>query len=584
MKTIYIQAGIFVAALVMVAAVAGFVVASEADIQYPVPELGNCADKDACKAYCDTSAHMSACISFAEKNQLMSLEEINSAKKFMENGSKGPGDCTGKDSCETYCNDISHIDECVAYAEQTGIMSPQDLAEAKMVQSAISRGVKPPPCKNKKQCDAYCEDPANMKVCIAFGEEAGFLKGEELNQAKKMLTAIDNGATPPPCKGKEACDAYCSAPENMEVCMNFAKAAGFMSPEEAANSEKMLNAIRQGVKPPACKGDAECRTFCSQKEHVEECIAFSVAAGMMSEKDAQMMRETGGVGPGGCSSKEECEAFCGTPENQNACEDFGREHGMMPPEGSGPQGSGEQGPGGRQGPTTGPGGCKGPEECRAFCGKPKNQQACAEFGRQNGAPPQGQSQNGVPPQQQGMLQRSEPGDSRMTGPGGCSGREECQAFCSQSENQQTCAQFGRQNGDRTPQGDGQPPQSGMYQQQPPQQRDGAYQQMPQQREMGQPPPFGTYEQMPQQGQIQLQPRQEMQQQGEYPQLPPGDYPPPPTGSYIPPTGSYEQIPQEPIQQMAPQQEMMQLLPSTSLSSMRFVAAVSAIVAQLFRGF
>ena len=129
MKTIYIQAGIFVAALVMVAAVAGFVVASEADIQYPVPELGNCADKDACKAYCDTSAHMSACISFAEKNQLMSLEEINSAKKFMENGSKGPGDCTGKDSCETYCNDISHIDECVAYAEQTGIMSPQDLAE-----------------------------------------------------------------------------------------------------------------------------------------------------------------------------------------------------------------------------------------------------------------------------------------------------------------------------------------------------------------------------------------------------------------------------------------------------------------------
>ena len=51
-----------------------------ANIQYPVKELGNCKDEAACKAYCDKPKNMKACIDFAEKNNLMSKEEVERLK------------------------------------------------------------------------------------------------------------------------------------------------------------------------------------------------------------------------------------------------------------------------------------------------------------------------------------------------------------------------------------------------------------------------------------------------------------------------------------------------------------------------
>ena len=373
---------------------------SDVNIRYPVVELGNCKNKEACKMYCDKPANIPSCVAFAEKNDLMSKSEIDSAKKFIDAGMEGPGGCTSKDSCETYCNDIAHINECVSYAEKTGILPEQELAEAKQVQAAIAKGVTPPPCKNKKECDAYCDNPANMKVCIAFGEAAGFLKGKDLEDAKKMVSAIEKGVIPPPCKGKEACDAYCSEPDNMEACITFAQAAGFMSPEEAKGSEQVLNALRKGVKMPACKGKEECDKYCAEDEHIEECIAFSVAAGFMSEDEAKMAKRTGGKGPGGCIGKEECDAFCKTPENQETCLNFGIENGLVSPEqfkemggeNKFQPGPGMENPGGQIMPQqAGPGGCKTPEECQTFC--QNNPEACKNFGQQNG--PQGMPPNGT---------------------------------------------------------------------------------------------------------------------------------------------------------------------------------------------
>lgn len=405
--------------------------ASDTNIQYPIAELGNCQSKDACKTYCDKSANTASCIAFAEKNNLMSFEEINAAKKFLNAGGKGPGGCTSKDLCESYCDDISHINECIAFAEKSGILSPAELAEAKQVQAAIAKGIQPPPCGNKKACDSYCNEPGNMKVCISFAEAAGFLSGKELEEAKKMISAIDKGAVPLPCRGKEECDAYCSQPGNMEAC-----------------------------------------------------ITFSVAAGFMSEKDAEMARKTGGRGPDGCKSKEECDAFCGKQENQETCFNFGRDNGMISPEQlkemeegnkkfnesinnappevkqclvsvfgdlskvypsrengekmmkcyqefMGPEGSGgPMGPGSQSGPggsnnVGGPGGCQSPQECDAYC--QTHQEECKNFGP--GPTQPGQMPGGQPPQnfQQPMPQEQinpmispsepQPGTAPQTTPG-----------------------------------------------------------------------------------------------------------------------------------------------------------------------
>src|SRR3989344_5617635 len=321
------------------------------DVQFPVKELGDCQNQSACKSYCDKPENIEACVSFAEKNGLMPKEEIEAAKKFIAAGNKGPGGCSGRDECENFCNDITHIDECIAFGEKNNLMPPEELKEAKMVQAAIKRGAKPPACK-----------------------------------------------------GKEACDVYCSSPDNIEVCMTFAKEAGFMTPEEAENSEKMMTAIKKGVKPPPCKGKEACDAYCSEDSHVEECVNFSVAAGFMDEKDAEMAKKTKGKGPGDCKGREECEAFCKNPDNQETCLNFAKENGME--EGGrgdrGDQGNredmnrefqpgaGMENPGGQiMPPQAGPGGCKGPEECKSFC--ESNPDQCKNF-----LPPQGSRERMMP--------------------------------------------------------------------------------------------------------------------------------------------------------------------------------------------
>ncbi|TSC69242.1 MAG: hypothetical protein G01um101466_141, partial [Parcubacteria group bacterium Gr01-1014_66] len=38
------------------------------DITFPIPELANCAEKDACRLYCDDLAHQDECVAFAKKH------------------------------------------------------------------------------------------------------------------------------------------------------------------------------------------------------------------------------------------------------------------------------------------------------------------------------------------------------------------------------------------------------------------------------------------------------------------------------------------------------------------------------------
>ena len=441
-------------------------------IQYPIAELGNCTDKDSCKTYCDNESHLDACLAFAEKNNLMSSDDINAAKKFAEAGNKGPGGCTGKDECQNYCDNVNHIDECVAFAEKTGMLPPDQLAEAKQVQTAIAKGVKPPACNGKKACDAYCEAPSHMEECVAFGEAAGFLQGKDLEDAKKVLTAVAGGATPPACKGKDACDAYCSEPNNIEACVSFAQAAGLMTPEEAQNSQKMIEAVKKGVKPPACRGKEECDAYCQEPAHTDECIQFAVAAGMMTEKDAEMARKTGGKGPGGCSSKETCDAFCGDPANQQTCMDFAKENGFdVGPDG---QGGGQQGQINEQ-----------LQPWKDMCSN-NTELACADDAgnfvadakigadKQPVCPTGSTAKCGNYPQihQQGQNQRGQSGNKfqsgpgtggqqmpQQAGPGGCKGQEECTAYC--KDHLKECQEFVPSSGGGPNEGQGFNPGSGV---------------------------------------------------------------------------------------------------------------------------
>ncbi|MEK7086858.1 MAG: hypothetical protein AAB935_01220 [Patescibacteria group bacterium] len=503
------------------------------DIQYPVAELGDCTNEENCKAFCDRPENMQPCVAFAEKHDLISQDEAERAKKFIDSGGKGPGGCTGQEACESYCNDVSKINECVNYAEENGLMSPKELAEAKKVQAALARGAKlPGGCRGKNDCDNYCNNPDNMEECITFAKEAGFMEGKELEEAEKVLIAVKKGAKPPACRGKEECDVYCG-----------------------------------------------------EENHFEECMVFAEAAGFMTAEEAQMARKTGGKGPGDCRGKEECEGFCNDPANGEVCFNFAKEHGLISGDELRQMEEGKQ-------QTMEAMGQAPPEvaEClNSALGSemiekiktgtimPNRQigEKMEQCFQKMGPPPDGSGNEFGPPNEGRGGSRSFPGqgfpEEKMTprgfdgGPGGCKTSAECQTFC--ETNPEECQSFVPPRGERfesseeegrmmPPFGEGEmPPDGGM-----PPGFEGGFQ-------GGGPMPDGfpanppSPEQFQQfQGQYQQQFEQQFQEQyqgGQFNPPPDGQYPQ--GGQFGPPPDMPPSPPDGPPQSQGPLKKMFAVL-------------------------
>lgn len=249
-------------------------------LTYPIKDLGNCKNPGDCRSYCDKGANMTACVAYAEKNNLLSGEELRISKLIAEKMKAGkmPGGCKSRAECESYCEgNVKSINECIAFAEEVGVIGPEDLAQARMVAKALEDGATlPGGCKDKKSCESYCADGVHIDECLTFAGKAGFMTPEELAEAQKVAQFLKDGTTPGKCMSKAACKDYCDKDDNFSECIGFAEKAGFVSKE-----------------------------------------------------DADMARRVGGKGPGGCRSKDACEEFCGREENSDACLDFAIEKDLL---------------------------------------------------------------------------------------------------------------------------------------------------------------------------------------------------------------------------------------------------------------
>lgn len=442
---------------------------AKAKVSYPVAELGDCGSEAACRAYCEDLANIKACIAYAEAHGLVTAEEAKQGRKFADIGGKGPGGCTSRESCAAYCEDISRIEGCLDFAEKNGFLSGKELEEVRVVAKAKREGVAfPGGCTSKAACEVYCGEASHIDECLAFAERSGLIPPEELAMAKKMMPLIKAGKTPGGCTRKEACEAYCQRPANIRQCLAFAEEQGLIPPEELEMAKKFMPLMEKGETPGGCTRKETCEAYCGEAGHMEECIAFGEKAGFISQADAELARKTGGKGPGDCKSKETCEAFCKQPENLKTCQAFAREHGMdagggggpggctsqeeceafcqanpqecqgFGPPGGGPGGfpgggpSGPGGPGGFPGggpgggfpgggiPSgadyVGPGGCRTPDECIRYCKEPGHEKECNEFKTPATTP-----------------------YAKGRGPGGCGSVEECREYC--HANQAECDAF-----------------------------------------------------------------------------------------------------------------------------------------------
>lgn len=326
LKIIILAAALFASIVFVVQA------KSEADIKYPVSELGNCASREACDAYCEDVDHTRVCLDFADEHNLLSDEEIAEGRKYLEILEKGgPGGCKDEASCSAYCENINNLPECVDFIEKYGSLSDEELLKLKQIAAAIRRGIKlPGGCKDEENCLSYCKEDRHWRECVEFAEAAGFISSAEAAEARKFMPLILVGKTPGGCRTKEQCLEYCERSENAVVCLEFALEQDLIEdPEERAEAEKVFPFLRAGTTPGGCKTKKQCEAYCEDEANFKECINFAEKAGFVNPEEAELARKVGGKGPGGCKSKKSCEGFCSKQENRPECMQFAVKIGLM---------------------------------------------------------------------------------------------------------------------------------------------------------------------------------------------------------------------------------------------------------------
>lgn len=184
---------------------------------FPITELGGCTSKEACRVYCETAAHHDACFAYAKTHGLMRAEEIEKARQFIKerasstpkmipglplrgNASSsieailaaggGPGGCTTRDACKTYCDDTAHSAECLAFAKAHNLMTGPEIERAKKLHDQVGPGG----CKGE-QCKEYCKDSEHIQVCVTFAEQNGFISNGD---AERRLERVKFASTTRP--------------------------------------------------------------------------------------------------------------------------------------------------------------------------------------------------------------------------------------------------------------------------------------------------------------------------------------------------------------------------------------------------
>ena len=274
---------------VAAATATGASAASIFDITFPVAELGGCADQASCKVYCDDATHQQACRQFAVDHGFVSKENASHSEQIQQkikDAGGGPGGCADENACRSYCQDPAHVDECVAFGEAHGLIDQKNLRQIK--RSGLVSG--PGGCQGSDACRAYCADASHAEECLSFAEKNNLISSAEAARAKKFIAVSQSGG-PGGCTGTQ-CRDHCADPSHHDECFAFAKKNGLITRDQANQSEavqKIQQTVRESGGPGGCKDDNTCRDYCTDPSHVEECVAFASAHGGVSADQARQM-------------------------------------------------------------------------------------------------------------------------------------------------------------------------------------------------------------------------------------------------------------------------------------------------------
>src|SRR3989338_6085388 len=283
-------------------------------------------------------------------------------------------------------------------------------------------------CGSQQECKDYCGVSSNYSKCAAFAKKVG-LDIEIPPEQRAILEAMQKGESPSGCEDEASCRAYCEDVSRLGECIDFAEKFNLVSSDDLKEMRQVADAHKSGTAFPGnCKTKESCLKYCDDSTNAVVCMEFALKAGFIPKEDVEAVSQilpylkSGGKLPGGCTTKESCDAYCGDDTHTTECVDFAEKAGFMT------KGDAEivRKTGGK-----GPGNCKSREACDNYCKDEAHIDECIDFAVRAGF---------ITAEEAAMTKKF----GITSGPGGCQGKAECEAFC--VTNQEVCFEWAKEHG------------------------------------------------------------------------------------------------------------------------------------------
>lgn len=248
------------------------VTAPVGSVVYPITELGNCADRAACRAYCVKVENRPACFDWAVSRGLVNAELIKKIKEKLT--VEVPGVCTGA-SCKEACRLTENKDACLEVAEKRGLINKGWVQRAKAIRDGIEGK-----CQGIEGCRAYCAKDENADECLSFVERKGLLSPTVIGRLRGVLQSRKELGVP-----LERLRNYCAEEANKDRCINVAEKYKAIS----GVAIKAVKALREGV-DGKCSG-LGCVAYCAKEENRERCLEYAEGKGVVTKEQAVRIRE-----------------------------------------------------------------------------------------------------------------------------------------------------------------------------------------------------------------------------------------------------------------------------------------------------
>jgi len=259
-----------------------------AGVSFPIVELGNCASKEACKAYCDQFVNRQACFDFAYQHGLQKGKKAAEAFAGLTFPISELGNCDSLAECEVYCEQPDHRQTCKDYAKAHGFEPPKKMDG-------------PGGCSGPEECDAYCSNPDHRIECEAAWQEH-CAPHPDWPECQK---GPGGKGGPGGCASDAECRAYCEAHPDDEDCQRGREEYCQKHPDEC----------REQRGPGGCISEEECRLYCEQNPTDADCQRGREE---WCREHPDECREGGEAGP--CQGDEECRRYCQQNPNDEYCQ------------------------------------------------------------------------------------------------------------------------------------------------------------------------------------------------------------------------------------------------------------------------